>query len=270
MPLQDSPVPPTSPADLAENALPLALRSIGSEESQTVSARALHAFLGVGRDFSTWIKERIEQYDFLEGQDYIIFEDLSSPVSGSSKSRPQRTVEYALTLDMAKELCMVERNENGKQARRYFILMERRARVTPLDPRNAKQLRTFLLEYAERVDALETKIAEDAPKVEVYNKFVAAENAIEVEAFAKRMCSIGFHIGRNRCFAWMRDEGIVEKHKALPYQKYVDDGMFIVRETVQTLPDKSTRLRYQMLITPKGQIWLAKRLEETYPVDRVA
>ena len=89
------------------------------------SARQLHSFLEVGKDFSNWVKDRIDAFGFVEGQDFVIVEGLSTPNLVSAKSRPQTTKEYYLTIDMAKELSMVERNEKGKQARRYFIECER-------------------------------------------------------------------------------------------------------------------------------------------------
>lgn len=90
---------------------------IGEGSIQTVNARELHAFLEVGKDFSTWMKDRIAQYDFVENMDYVKTEDLISPNSGSSKSRVRTVIEYHLSLDMAKEISMVERNEKGMQAR---------------------------------------------------------------------------------------------------------------------------------------------------------
>ena len=84
-----------------------------------VSARELHEFLEVGRDFSTWIKERIAKYGFEEGVDF-------SPVLGNStESMGRSRVEYMLKLDMAKELSMVENSDKGRQARKYFIEVER-------------------------------------------------------------------------------------------------------------------------------------------------
>ena len=94
-------------------------------EKQLVNARMLHGFLGVGRDFSSWIKGRIKQYDFIRDEDYIIH----SPDWGSvgyNNLGGQARIEYGLTLDMAKELCMVENNEKGRRARRYFIACEKK------------------------------------------------------------------------------------------------------------------------------------------------
>jgi len=100
-------------------------KNISDATTKTCNARDLHEFLEVRRDFNTWIKQRIAKYGFVEGDDFVCFEDLSSPDLGSSKSRQQRIKEYHLTLDMAKELSMVENNERGRQARRYFIACER-------------------------------------------------------------------------------------------------------------------------------------------------
>ncbi|WP_410688779.1 antA/AntB antirepressor family protein [Campylobacter lari] len=82
-----------------------------------ILARDLHSFIDTKRQFANWINERIENYDFIENQDYII--ELVY-----TKGRPRK--EYYVTLDMAKELCMVENNEKGRQARRYFIECEKR------------------------------------------------------------------------------------------------------------------------------------------------
>lgn len=79
-------------------------------------------FLEVGKDFSTWVKDRIEKYEFTEGVDFINF-----PKNWESDSR--QLMEYHITLDMAKELSMVERTEKGKQARQYFIEAEKRLRA---------------------------------------------------------------------------------------------------------------------------------------------
>ncbi|WP_409419747.1 antA/AntB antirepressor family protein [Marinomonas sp. RS-M-Aa-14] len=110
---------------MATQLITLHTRSINEQTLDTVNARELHAFLEVGRDFSNWIKARINRYGFIEGEDFMCVENLSSPKRASSKSRTQKVIEYFVTLDMAKELAMVERNDKGKQARRYFIDCEK-------------------------------------------------------------------------------------------------------------------------------------------------
>lgn len=95
-----------------------------SNGSRAVSARELHEFLEVGKDFSTWIKNRIDEYDFAENEDFSLL-----PNFGEQNGRGgHNKIEYALSIDMAKELAMVEKNAKGKQARRYFIAVEKQAR----------------------------------------------------------------------------------------------------------------------------------------------
>ena len=100
--------------------------AIGSESINTVNARDLHAFLEVGRDFSSWIKNRIEVYGFAENVDYVTAENLVRQNGGIKKhGGDRRSVEYLISIDMAKELAMVERTEKGRQVRRYFIECEK-------------------------------------------------------------------------------------------------------------------------------------------------
>lgn len=103
--------------------------TIGGKIVLGVEGRALHEGLKVGRAFRAWMPGRIEEFGFAEGQDFETYDGLSRPNPDTSKSRPQKTKEYRLTLDMAKELSMVENNEKGRLARRYFIWREQQALV---------------------------------------------------------------------------------------------------------------------------------------------
>lgn len=87
---------------------------------KAVNARELHAFLENKREFATWIKQRIEQYGFVENQDYSSFDNIVKRENGATVRK-----EYALSIDMAKELSMVENNEKGRMARKYFIECEK-------------------------------------------------------------------------------------------------------------------------------------------------
>ena len=100
---------------------------------ETVPARELHTFLEVGRDFSAWIKDRISKYEFVETTDYIML-----PKTGELENKGlQGKIEYFVTLDMAKQLAMVENNEKGMQVRKYFIECEKQ-----LEQATAPRLRT--------------------------------------------------------------------------------------------------------------------------------
>ncbi|EMX0290847.1 antA/AntB antirepressor family protein [Campylobacter jejuni] len=96
--------------------IPITNQTIGAEIN-SVNAREIYKYIKITSNFAEWINRRINHYNFIENQDYII--ELVY-----TKGRPRK--EYYVTLDMAKELCMVENNEKGRQARRYFIECEKR------------------------------------------------------------------------------------------------------------------------------------------------
>lgn len=100
--------------------IPVAQTHVGGELIKTCNARDLHAFLEVKARFNDWIANRIDSFGFVENQDFVAL--TKNLVSGG------KAKDYFITLDMAKELAMVERNEKGKQARRYFIECERVAK----------------------------------------------------------------------------------------------------------------------------------------------
>ena len=97
--------------------------TLNGDSITAVNARDLWKFLESKQDFSTWIKRRIEKYDFIEGQDYLLHKFVEQLPSGA-----KHCIEYLISLDMAKELAMVENNERGRQARQYFIEVEKRFR----------------------------------------------------------------------------------------------------------------------------------------------
>ena len=110
--------------------IPLHPQTIDGNAVETVNARELHAFVESKQDFSTWIKNRIYEYDFVESQDYVKLAENKAPQkNGAEKSMTydnwQGRIEYFVSVGMAKELSMVERNDKGKQARRYFIECEK-------------------------------------------------------------------------------------------------------------------------------------------------
>lgn len=93
--------------------------SLNGENITAVNARDLWKFLESKQEFANWIKDRIEKYRFVEGKDFLI---------NFSKSLGRPSKEYLISLDMANELAMVENNERGRQARQYFIEVEKRFR----------------------------------------------------------------------------------------------------------------------------------------------
>ncbi|EJK3988124.1 antA/AntB antirepressor family protein [Escherichia coli] len=109
--------------------IPVFNGTIDNEIALLCNARDLHAFLGVKKVFAAWITNRISEYEFIENQDYILLSNLGKQTSGRGGHNRK---DYHLTLDTAKELAMVERNEKGRQIRRYFIECEKKLRQSLL------------------------------------------------------------------------------------------------------------------------------------------
>ncbi|MEX6327193.1 antA/AntB antirepressor family protein [Providencia hangzhouensis] len=122
--------------------LPVINCNINGQGVNVVSAKALHEALGIKRNFAAWFSDRVNQYGFSEGQDYFIVENLSYPKSDNAKSRKQLTKDYHATLNTAKELAMVERTEQGRLIRQYFIKCEEA--LHQVAPTITKQLRDDL------------------------------------------------------------------------------------------------------------------------------
>jgi anti-repressor protein len=233
----------------------VAERQIGDSTVHTVNARDLHAFLEVGKDFSTWIKDRIAQYGFIENHDYVAY---LLPNFGE-KGQGRSSKEYAISLDMAKELAMVERNERGKQARLYFIECERRANANVIDISTAlsdpAKLRNALLAYTERVMALEAKVQEQAPKAKFHDAVAEAINCQSIQEVAKVLGT-----GPNRLFKFLRDEGLL-MHNNLPYQHHLDAGYFRVVERQYNDERGESHTYTRTLVTGKGLAYIQKRLQ---------
>ncbi len=169
---------------LARNASPEAVIPIIRDNGKTsVNARDLHTFLEVGKRFTTWMEERIEQYDFIEGKDFL-------PILGESQGgRPNK--EFLLTLEMAKELSMVERNEQGKLARKYFIECEKELKAAAVNPlailNDPAAMRGLLLGYTEQVINLQEEVATLAPKAAGLDRIADTQESYCITDAAKTL-----------------------------------------------------------------------------------
>ena len=128
-----------------------------------VDARELHQELGNKRRFSDWIKQRIEHYKFTENQDYIRFHNF---VKGDEKGFGNKsTNEYYITMDMAKELCMVENNQNGRMIRKYFIEVEKRYRNIIDSPKNIFDVMRMALNQIEENEKILNQHTEEIENI---------------------------------------------------------------------------------------------------------
>ena len=242
---------------MSNSLIPVFSGNINQEQITLVNARELHQFLEVGRQFSDWIKDRIEQYEFIENQDYIL------TFHKTGERQNVKVTDYHITLDMAKEISMVERNAKGKQARQYFIECEKKVKQQEQQFAIPKTLPEALRLAADIQDKLEaTKLIVDQQKETIHHKdnMIKASNEASVKAgellireFVKS-CDI-IHIGEKRFYEWMREQNIVSA-KNEPYQQYVSMGYFTYKPSEETHGGK---YRYTLRVTPRGKVWLATR-----------
>lgn len=237
--------------------IPINNATIGEEVKQTINARELHAFLEVGKDFSNWIKDRIGQYNFTENQDFVC-----SPVLASEGRGGHNRIDYHLTLDMAKELSMVERNEKGKQARQYFIECERRAKQAAADPaallNDPAAMRGLLLTYTEKVIALETKVTERdklishiQPQAEALQRLSLASGSLCITDAAKTL-----QIQPKKLFAVLQEHKWVYRRTGcnhwVGYQDKLQQQLLEHKTTTVSRSDGSEKITEQVRVTPKG------------------
>lgn len=215
----------------------------------TVSARDLHEFLEVKTAYKDWFP-RMCEYGFAEGQDFNPLKN--ERVQNEGGRLVTRTVDDAqLTIEMAKEICMLQRNERGKQARQYFIQLEK-------DWNSPEKVMARALQIADqKLHMLEAQVEKDRPKVLFADAVATAHTSILIGELAKLLKQNGVDMGQNRLFDWMRKNGYLIARKGtdynMPTQKSMELGLMEIKETSISNPDGSIRINKTPKITGKGQ-----------------
>lgn len=236
---------------MEKNLINLTTASIGGEKQKGVSARDLHAFLEVKSRFNDWIANRIKDFDFVENQDYLTL--TKKIVSGGLAK------EYFLTLNMAKELSMVERNEKGKQARQYFIQCEKQLKVAQQQfaiPQTLPEALRLAADLADKNAALEQKAKEDAPKVEFADGVIATGKCLCLRE-AIKACGVKPMAG----FDWLRSHKFIYKQGNQATQKSIDMGLMVVR--FANVPHvEGVEQKPYAHVTGKGLVYFRKKFVE--------
>lgn len=250
-----------------EELIKISKNELNGSKCDTVNAKELHKFLESKQKFTDWIKNRIKKYDFKYDKDFISNHKLMT-ITGTNLVKESH--EYYLSISMAKELSMVENNDKGREARKYFIDCEQRLLKIKdqFNPENLtrKQIILIALEAEEKAEQLEKQIEQDKPYTTTGKQLEKAkDNNIKVQDFVKIYnLKIGKKsVGRNSFFEWLRKNEILMDDNT-PYQKYIDRNYFTVYQHVITNEQDidSIILSKTTLITPKGQIWLFNLWEE--------
>lgn len=220
-------------------------------DEQLVNGRELYEFLGVKDNYTDWFKRMIK-YGFDENVDFISFSEKSDKPFGG---RPQ--VNHYVKLDMAKEISMLQRTERGKQARRYFIQLEKFWNSPEMLTKRA-------LEFQQKkIEVLQLENESLKPKALFADAVDASKTSILIGDLAKLIKQNGIDIGQNRLFQWSRDNGYLIARKGesynMPTQRSLDLGIAEIKERTHNNPDGSIRISRTPKITGKGQIYFVNK-----------
>lgn len=224
-------------------------------DTQTVSARELHRLVGSSERFSAWFERQL-QFGFEEGTDYLGCKKFNTLAR-------QELQDYDLTVDMAKQICMVQKNEKARAIRQYLIDLEKAwntpeqvmARALRIADKTIDGLKIENRELTKRIEA-------DKPKTIFADAVATSRSSILVGDLAKLICQNGVQIGQKRLFNWLRDNGYLMKNGAsrnMPTQRYLEQGLFEVKESTIQNPDGSVRITKTPKITGKGQVYFVNK-----------
>ncbi len=163
-----------------------------------------------------------------------------------------------LTIDMAKEICMIQRNEKGKQARQYFIQLERDWNSPEKVMARALQIANQQIHFLKSENAQQKRLlAENEPKVVFAKSVAASSDTILIRELAKLICQNGVKIGQNRLFQWMRDNGYLIRKPGrdynMPTQYSLEHGLMCVTESSYINAYGEVQLCFTPRVTAKGQ-----------------
>jgi anti-repressor protein len=222
---------------------------------ETVNARELHTELESRQDFSTWIKSRIE--DFEEGIDYLVHKFVDNPKGG----RP--TIDYYLTIEASKHVAMMERNDQGKKIRQYFIEVENRAREiskAPQIPQTYAEALRLAADQAEQIEAQKTLLIEQAPKVEAYNTLIKTDTMMSLSNACKHFGIQPIKHG----IPSLKYHGYLTT-KNLPTQRAIDLDIMKLKETV----GNDSRTHMQAVVEACQLVKFGKVMERITKEDEI-
>lgn len=222
-------------------------------DRMTTSARSLWEFLEKPHsEFMKWFS-RYAEYGFTENEDYRAYRQISRHANG----RDYEQTDYEITIDMAKELAMLQKTPKGKQARKYFIELEKQWNTPQaVMARAIKMADSTILE-------LENQIKEDKPKVLFAEAVQDSDDVILVKEMATILTQRGFKIGQNQLFEFLRKNEYLCKREGdmynLPTKKY--EHLFkVTKRIVQN--SQGSMVRNTPKITGKGQLYFMKKFDE--------
>lgn len=220
----------------------------------TVLARDLHGFLEIGTQFKDWFP-RMCEYGFVENTDFNPLKIEQVRLEGAREVK-RELQDYQLTIEMAKEIAMIQRNEKGKKARQYFIKLEK-------DWNSPQKVMARALQMSQKeLSTLHIENEEMKPKALFADAVATSNDSILIGQLAKLIKQNGYDIGPVRLFAWLREhEYLCSKGENynLPTQKSMNLKLMEIKKRTVNNPDGSVRTTQTPKITGKGQIYFVNK-----------
>ena len=216
---------------------------------QVVSARDLYNGLKIAQRFSRWVDNNFEMFE--EGIDF--YKCTSSTVVNNGAVR--EIDDYIITIDMAKQLAMMVRNDNGKRYRKYFLKLEEKWN----DPKEVVKRGYEILQNENNQLRIENDQLK--PKALFADTVAASDDTILVRDLAKFLRQNGINIGQNRLFSWLRDKGylIKKSNGYTPTQKAMDLELFEVSEWTISNNSGKPKIKLTTRVTGKGQNYFVNK-----------
>ena len=230
-------------------------------EQPTISARDLHEALEIKTRYNDWFL-RVREYGFSENIDFKAVTQKRVTAQGNETTY----IDHQISIDMAKQICMLQRTNKGKLYRQYFLDLEK-AWNTP------EQIFARALKIADRriksLEANNAMLAEDVERMKPKEVFAdavsASDTSILIGDLAKMLNQNGFRTGQKRLFEWMRENGYLMKRgssRNLPTQRSMELGLFQIQERVRIGSDGVSIIDRTTKVTGKGQQYFVNKFSE--------
>lgn len=214
----------------------------------TVSGRDLHKKLEISTRYNDWFS-RVCEYGFTENEDYIAITQKRVTAQGNETT----FTDHQLTIEMAKQICMIQRTEVGKQYREYFLEVEKAWNSPEVIMARALQVANRQLDSIKgQLTEANKQLEEAKPKVLFADAVATAKTSILIGDLAKLL-------RQNRLFERLRNDGYLIKKRGasynLPTQSSMERGLFEIKESTGINPDGSVRVNKTTKVTGKGQLY---------------
>lgn len=219
---------------------------INENQEPVISGRMLHEFLDIATPYKKWF-DRMVEYGFVENQDFVTVGQKCPIANGGYQDK----TDHAIKIDMAKELSMIQRNEKGKQARQYFLRVEKEWNSPE------KVMARALVLANKKIETLAIENEEMKPKAIFADAVTTSKTSILIGELAKILKQNGVDTGEKRLFEWLRNKNYLISRKGtdynMPTQRSMELGLFEIKETSVTHSDGHITVSKTTKVTGKGQ-----------------